>query len=98
MYDTAPCTAQVHDGKAGGGTYRVHVHRKSEDIWYEVQDLNVQDILPQVCISMGGCISKQGVCLCAWCVVRVCLCTRCRTSACRTSCSRSKDGCTMNYS
>ncbi len=55
-----PCTAQVHDGKAGGGTYRVHVHRKSEDIWYEVQDLNVQDILPQVCISRGVCISKQG--------------------------------------
>jgi U4/U6.U5 tri-snRNP-associated protein 2 len=38
----------VHDGKAGGGTYRVHVHRKSEDSWYEVQDLRVTDILPQM--------------------------------------------------
>ncbi|EFJ52408.1 ubiquitin-specific protease 39, partial [Volvox carteri f. nagariensis] len=38
----------VHDGKADSGTYRVHVHRKVEDIWYEVQDLAVQDILPQM--------------------------------------------------
>ncbi|KXZ51657.1 hypothetical protein GPECTOR_11g110 [Gonium pectorale] len=38
----------VHDGKADAGTYRVHVHRKAEDIWYEVQDLAVQDILPQM--------------------------------------------------
>lgn len=27
----------VHDGKAGEGTYRAHVHRKAEEIWYEVQ-------------------------------------------------------------
>ncbi|KAG2497317.1 hypothetical protein HYH03_004482 [Edaphochlamys debaryana] len=38
----------VHDGKADAGTYRVHVHRRAEDIWYEVQDLAVQDILPQM--------------------------------------------------
>ena len=39
----------VHDGKPGaGGTYRLHVHRKSEDAWYEVQDLRVTDILPQM--------------------------------------------------
>ncbi|GIL71725.1 hypothetical protein Vretimale_840 [Volvox reticuliferus] len=38
----------VHDGKADSGTYRVHIHRKVEDIWYEVQDLAVQDILPQM--------------------------------------------------
>ncbi|GLC41126.1 hypothetical protein PLESTB_001794200 [Pleodorina starrii] len=38
----------VHDGKADSGTYRVHTHRKVEDIWYEVQDLAVQDILPQM--------------------------------------------------
>ncbi|KAG2449802.1 hypothetical protein HYH02_005325 [Chlamydomonas schloesseri] len=38
----------VHDGKAGSGSYRVHVHRKVEDIWYEVQDLTVTDILPQM--------------------------------------------------
>ena len=38
----------VHDGKAETGSYRVHVHRKVEDIWYEVQDLRVIDILPQM--------------------------------------------------
>lgn len=40
---------QVHDGKSPTqGAYRVHVHRKVEDIWYEVQDLRVIDILPQM--------------------------------------------------
>eukprot|EP00887_Chlorella_sp_A99_P006527 scaffold3.g6527.t1 len=34
----------VHEGKAGAGTYRVHVHRKVEDIWYEVQDLRVTEV------------------------------------------------------
>lgn len=38
----------VHEGKAGAGTYRAYVHRKSEDTWYEVQDLRVTDILPQM--------------------------------------------------
>lgn len=39
----------VHDGKSPAeGSYRVHVHRKAEDIWYEVQDLRVVDILPQM--------------------------------------------------
>lgn len=38
----------VHDGKPGAGTYRLHVHRKSEDAWYEVQDLRVTEILPQM--------------------------------------------------
>ena len=38
----------VHDGKAKEGSYRVHVQRKVEEIWYEVQDLNVIDILPQM--------------------------------------------------
>jgi len=37
-----------HDGKAGEGSYRIHVHRKVEDLWYEVQDLRVTDILPQM--------------------------------------------------
>mmetsp|Transcript_3367 Transcript_3367/g.6997 ORF Transcript_3367/g.6997 Transcript_3367/m.6997 type:complete len:480 (-) Transcript_3367:88-1527(-) len=36
-----------HEGKPGAGTYKVHIHRKSEDMWYEVQDLNLVDILPQ---------------------------------------------------
>ncbi len=37
----------VHDGAAGRGTYRAHVQRRSEGAWYEVQDLHVNDILPQ---------------------------------------------------
>ena len=27
----------VHEGKAGEGVYKEHIHRKVEDIWYEVQ-------------------------------------------------------------
>lgn len=38
----------VHEGKAGEGTYRIHVHRRSEGVWYEVQDLQVTEVLPQV--------------------------------------------------
>ncbi|KAI3435999.1 hypothetical protein D9Q98_002056 [Chlorella vulgaris] len=38
----------VHEGKAGQGLYRVHIHRKVEDVWYEVQDLRVTDVLPQM--------------------------------------------------
>lgn len=38
----------VHEGKAGAGLYRVHIHRKVEDVWYEVQDLRVTEVLPQM--------------------------------------------------
>jgi U4/U6.U5 tri-snRNP-associated protein 2 len=38
----------VHDGQPDQGTYRVHMHRKVEDQWYEVENLRVVDILPQV--------------------------------------------------
>lgn len=38
----------VHEGKADAGTYRAHIHRKAEEQWYEVQDLHVVDILPQM--------------------------------------------------
>lgn len=45
-----------HDGKAGEGSYLVHVHRQVEDLWYEVQDLRVNDILPQmVALSESYC-------------------------------------------
>lgn len=27
----------VHEGKAGEGSVRVHIHRKVENTWYEVQ-------------------------------------------------------------
>lgn len=38
----------VHDGLPDTGSYRVHMHRKVEDQWYEVENLRVVDILPQV--------------------------------------------------
>lgn len=42
----------VHEGRAGQQTaqaaYKVHIQRKVENQWYEVQDLVVTDILPQM--------------------------------------------------
>ncbi|XP_024156681.1 U4/U6.U5 tri-snRNP-associated protein 2 isoform X1 [Rosa chinensis] len=38
----------VHDGKPGEGSYRVFVQRKSEELWYEMQDLHVSETLPQM--------------------------------------------------
>jgi U4/U6.U5 tri-snRNP-associated protein 2 len=42
----------VHEGAAGQqnapAAYKAHVHRKVEGQWYEVQDLVVTDILPQM--------------------------------------------------
>lgn len=38
----------VHDGKPGEGSFRVFVQRKSEEIWYEMQDLHVAETLPQM--------------------------------------------------
>ncbi|XP_031477343.1 uncharacterized protein LOC116248601 [Nymphaea colorata] len=38
----------VHDGKPGAGFYRVFVQRKSEELWYEMQDLHVAETLPQM--------------------------------------------------
>lgn len=38
----------VHDGQADQGSFRGHMHRKVEDQWYEVENLRVVDILPQV--------------------------------------------------
>ncbi|KAG6418985.1 hypothetical protein SASPL_121193 [Salvia splendens] len=32
----------------GGGSYRVFVQRKSEELWYEMQDLHVSETLPQM--------------------------------------------------
>ena len=40
----------VHEGDLQGGSYKVHVHRKSEGAWYEVQDLRLLDVLPQVVV------------------------------------------------
>ncbi|KAL2932265.1 U4/U6.U5 tri-snRNP-associated protein 2 [Bienertia sinuspersici] len=38
----------VHEGKPNEGSYRVFVQRKSEEQWYEVQDLHVSETLPQM--------------------------------------------------
>lgn len=38
----------VHDGDPKSGTYRVHVLHKCTNQWYEMQDLHVTSILPQM--------------------------------------------------
>ncbi|KAK2080629.1 hypothetical protein QBZ16_000483 [Prototheca wickerhamii] len=38
----------VHEGKHEDGTLRVHILRKVENTWYDVQDLRVTDVLPQM--------------------------------------------------
>jgi U4/U6.U5 tri-snRNP-associated protein 2 len=37
-----------HEGSFEDGIYKAYIHRKIEDIWYEVQDLNVKEVLPQI--------------------------------------------------
>jgi len=41
------CSAQ-HDGKPADGSYKAHVHFSANDTWYEMQDLHVQQIHPQL--------------------------------------------------
>jgi hypothetical protein len=36
------CTVQQ------GGSYRVHIQNRASDQWYEVQDLHVQETMPQL--------------------------------------------------
>ncbi|XP_050465376.1 U4/U6.U5 tri-snRNP-associated protein 2 [Cataglyphis hispanica] len=38
----------VHDGEPGQGTYRVHILHRATGQWYEMQDLHVTQILPQM--------------------------------------------------
>lgn len=38
----------VHEGRVADGSYKVHVLRRGEGLWYEVQDLQVTEVLPQV--------------------------------------------------
>ncbi|XP_038113114.1 U4/U6.U5 tri-snRNP-associated protein 2 [Culex quinquefasciatus] len=38
----------VHDGEPKSGTYRCHVLQKGTNQWYEMQDLHVTSILPQM--------------------------------------------------
>ncbi|KAI8917109.1 hypothetical protein PhCBS80983_g00107 [Powellomyces hirtus] len=39
-----------HEGRpgAGNGTYRVHVHDRAKDQWFQIQDLFVEEIMPQM--------------------------------------------------
>lgn len=41
------CSAQ-HDGKPGDGAYKAYVHFRANDTWYEMQDLHVGQIHPQL--------------------------------------------------
>ena len=38
----------VHDGEPGKGTYRAHILHKATNQWFEMQDLHVTLILPQM--------------------------------------------------
>merc|ERR1712196_311746 len=37
-----------HEGDAEGGVFKVHVLNKANDTWYDVEDLHVQETLPQL--------------------------------------------------
>jgi len=37
-----------HEGDANGGVFKVHVLNKANDTWYDVEDLHVQETLPQL--------------------------------------------------
>merc|ERR1711959_734133 len=37
-----------HEGPVKTGTYKAYIHRKIEDLWYEIQDLSVVEVLPQM--------------------------------------------------
>merc|ERR1712050_366000 len=37
----------THEGNVSDGNYKVYIYRKIEDIWYEIQDLSVVEVLPQ---------------------------------------------------
>jgi U4/U6.U5 tri-snRNP-associated protein 2 len=38
----------VHEGQHVGGTWRMHLFHKGNNTWYELQDLHVKEILPQM--------------------------------------------------
>jgi len=49
LYTTYDLVANiVHDGEPGQGTYRVHILHRATGQWYEMQDLHVTQILPQM--------------------------------------------------
>jgi len=52
----------VHDGQPNKGTYRVHIIHKGTGSWYEMQDLHVVDILPQM-ITLSEAYIQVNFCL-----------------------------------
>ncbi|EME25856.1 ubiquitin thiolesterase/ zinc ion binding protein [Galdieria sulphuraria] len=38
----------IHDGKPKGGTYRCYIRHKASDSWFEIQDLQVKEAIPQL--------------------------------------------------
>ncbi|MCQ2819035.1 MAG: UBP-type zinc finger domain-containing protein, partial [archaeon] len=41
------CSNVIHDGKPNEGRFRVQVKHKGRNEWYEIQDLNVDKIMPE---------------------------------------------------
>uniref|UniRef100_A0A8B9PHB5 Ubiquitin carboxyl-terminal hydrolase 39 n=1 Tax=Apteryx owenii TaxID=8824 RepID=A0A8B9PHB5_APTOW len=50
----------VHDGKPSEGSYRIHVLHHGTGKWYELQDLQVTDILPQMITLSEAYIQRRG--------------------------------------
>ncbi|NXV85890.1 SNUT2 protein, partial [Calonectris borealis] len=51
----------VHDGKPSEGSYRIHVLHHGTGKWYELQDLQVTDILPQMITLSEAYIQVRGL-------------------------------------
>jgi U4/U6.U5 tri-snRNP-associated protein 2 len=62
---TSTKRAGKDDSGAPPGSYRVHVVNRASDQWYEMQDLFVQETLPQLITISESCIliyeKKQAV-------------------------------------
>jgi len=62
--DKKEATSRGEDSGAPQGTYRVHVFNRASDQWYEIQDLHVQETLPQLITISESCVliyEKKGV-------------------------------------
>lgn len=53
---TSTKRANKDDSGAPPGTFRVHVFNRASDQWYEIQDLHVQETLPQLITLSESCI------------------------------------------
>lgn len=55
----------THEGTVvNTGQYRVHLHRGAENLWYEVQDLIIQEVVPDAVAISEAYIQvyeRQGV-------------------------------------